>query len=347
MMDDVVHTDRPHREHIAAVPDDAVRPFWSVMIPSYNCARYLRHTLASVLEQDPGPDQMQIEVVDDHSSLDDPSAVVEELGRGRVDFHRQPKNVGHVANFNTCLRRSRGHVVHLLHGDDLVRPGFYRTMERALSAHREAGAAFCRQQIIDEEGAPVAVSPLQQEQPGIIADWLRQIAEGQRLQTPSIVVRRAVYERLGGFDDRLSYCEDWEMWVRIAAHYPVWYEPKPLAVYRIHRSSNTGQLTRSGENIRDLRRAVDINRAYLAPEVADRISRRAHLNIALGAVRRARRILKAGDRGVARVQIREALRSSRSPLVFAQIAKVGLLWALRYAWSRPAPATTRSADRRS
>lgn len=45
------------------------------MIPTYNCARYLRETLASVLAQDPGRDNMHIEVIDDRSTKDDPEAV--------------------------------------------------------------------------------------------------------------------------------------------------------------------------------------------------------------------------------------------------------------------------------
>jgi len=90
------------------------------MIPTFNCADYLRITLQSLLDQVPGPDEMQIEVVDDCSTKDDPEAVVQELGRGRVQFFRQPRNVGAIENFNTCVRRSRGHYVHLLHGDDLV-----------------------------------------------------------------------------------------------------------------------------------------------------------------------------------------------------------------------------------
>ena len=56
----------------------------SVMIPTYNCATFLRTTLESVLAQDPGPEQMQIEVVDDHSTEDDPAVVVRALGAGRA-----------------------------------------------------------------------------------------------------------------------------------------------------------------------------------------------------------------------------------------------------------------------
>lgn len=44
----------PHRLSIVPVPDGVERPFWSVMIPTYNCANYLRETLASVLAQDMG-----------------------------------------------------------------------------------------------------------------------------------------------------------------------------------------------------------------------------------------------------------------------------------------------------
>jgi glycosyltransferase involved in cell wall biosynthesis len=64
-----------YRAVIPLVADGIVRPRWSVMIPTHNCARYLRETLTSVLAQDPGPDVMQIEVVDDHSTKDDPEQV--------------------------------------------------------------------------------------------------------------------------------------------------------------------------------------------------------------------------------------------------------------------------------
>ena len=131
------------REPIEPVPAGARRPLWSVMIPTFNCAAYLKEALAGVLAQAPGAGQMQIEVVDDCSS-DDPKAAVDELGDGRVGFYRQPANVGHVRNFNTCIRRARGHLVHILHGDDAVREGFYRLMEHPFQTQPAIGAAFCR-----------------------------------------------------------------------------------------------------------------------------------------------------------------------------------------------------------
>ena len=82
-----------------------------------------------------GLDRMEIEVVDDCSTEDDPEAVVREVGKGRVKFHRKSRNEGVTANFNTCVQRSSGELVHILHGDDYVLPGFYRTIEDLAERH--------------------------------------------------------------------------------------------------------------------------------------------------------------------------------------------------------------------
>jgi hypothetical protein len=292
------------------------------MIPAHDCAPYLRETLGSVLAQDPGPELMQIEVVDDASS-DGPEAVVEELGGGRVSFFRQPRNVGHVANFNTCLERSRGRLIHLLHGDDCVRDGFYAAMGRLLEVEPAAGAAFCRYIAIDEHGDWSSIAALEQRSAGLIPDWLEKIALGQRLQTPCMVVRRDVYEQLGGFDPRpRGLGEDWEMWVRIAAHYPVAYEPAPLALYRVHSPSLSGRMLRTGENVRDLRRVIEINREHFPPAEADEMARRALRETAVTCLRRARRLLGAGDTEAMWAQVREAIRSDASARVLAEAAVV-------------------------
>ncbi len=114
---------------ISAVTDHINRPIWSVMIPTYNCSHYLIDNIRSVLAQDPGPEHMQIEVVDDFSTDADIESIVLEIGKGRVRYYRQPENVGSLRNFETCINRATGNYIHLLHGDDQVSNGFYAEIE--------------------------------------------------------------------------------------------------------------------------------------------------------------------------------------------------------------------------
>ena len=310
-----------YRAEILPVPEGISRPFWSVMIPTYHCARFLRQTLESVLAQDPGPESMQIEVVDDGSTLDDPGAVVAEVGRGRVEFFRQPRNVGHTKNFETCLRRARGKVVHLLHGDDYVLDGFYRKLQHAFESQPEIGAAFCRQIFIDEWENWDAYSPLEQTESGILHNGLEHLALEQRIMTPSIVVLREVYERLGGFDSRLICSEDWEMWVRIAAQYPIWYQIEPLAAYRMHSASNTGRHVRNGDDMRYTRIAIELFKSYLPKDKADKLSMRARETYALSALDMARSLYLKGDLPAMLAQGREAFYLSHSAKVVRQMGR--------------------------
>ena len=315
-----------HRMTILPVSDGVQRPVLSVMIPTYNCADYLRETLASVLAQDPGSDIMQIEVVDDCSTKDDPKAVVEQLGQGRVSFYQQPENVGHVKNFNTCLQRSRGKLIHLLHGDDCVMHGFYQKMQRLFEQYPTVGAAFCRHVVMDDRSHYQRFSPLEQPENGILDDWLERVAIGNPLQTPSIVVKRDVYEHLGAFDQRILSCgEDWEMWVRIAANYPVAYETEPLAAYRDNSGSLTKRSIRSGQNIRDSRLVTEIIRSYLPESVSTQLSKQARENCASWALHFSRQMIATGDTAAAMTQIQEGLKCSLS----SEVVKAASLLTLK------------------
>jgi glycosyltransferase involved in cell wall biosynthesis len=267
--------------HIDPVPADVHRPLWSVMIPTYNCAHYLERTLKSVLAQDAGPEDMQIEVVDDCSTKDNPEAIIKEICGARVSFFRQPKDLGSSANLTSCIQRSKGYWVHILHGDDMVLPGFYRRLREAFEREPTIGAAFCRHIYMEEDDNWRSLSPLERKTLGVLPHCLERIAVAQLIQPPAIVVKRQVYEELGGFHPELSTGDDWDMWKRIAIHYPIWYEPQPLACYRVHPSSLSSSLMKSGAYIADIRRAIEISRSYLPSAVADELSRKAREYFAL------------------------------------------------------------------
>lgn len=268
---------------IPPVPQDGPpRPFWSVMIPAYNPpAGYLEETLRSVLVQDPGPEQMQIEVVDDCSPQVDVAALVHKIAGDRVKVSRTPGNQGLAGCWNMALARSRGEWVHLLHQDDLVMPGFYEALRKGAAADENVGVAFCRHIFVNADGHWLFLSAIEQPHAGLMARAPELLAEYPRIQTPSIVVRREAYVTLGGFNDAYCYALDWEMWCRIAARYLVWYEPRPLAIYRSHAGSESSRLARGGEDVWDSLRCVEINTSRLPPASARQVRKTARTYLAL------------------------------------------------------------------
>jgi glycosyltransferase involved in cell wall biosynthesis len=305
--------DFPRIEPMAETSD---RPFWSVMITVYNRLDYIEQTLKSVLAQAPGPAEMQIEVVNDGSEAsiqNQIEAIVKAIAGERVSFYRPPTNVGHPDIFNVCLERARGQWVHLLHDDDWVAPAFYQTLRAGIEQAPAIGAAFCRHTYVDASGQPQRHSWLERETPGVIADWLERIAVMCRLQTPAIVVKRQVYEQLGGYCPQARSTFDWEMWQRLAVHYPVWFEPTPLAYFREHAASESSDLIKSGRQIADARRVIEIAHSYLPCDSKKRLSPKARENYALYAPDVAQRQLQAADYQAALANIREGLQCSRSP----------------------------------
>jgi glycosyltransferase involved in cell wall biosynthesis len=222
---------------------------------------------------------------------------------GRVEIHEQPRRLGLGGNWNRGLELARGELVHLLHQDDYVLPGFYDRMDSAFRQRPDIGMAFCRTRLVDAADRPIRTTSRQQWTSGVLAHWLPRIAERQRVQTPSVVVHRRTYEAVGGFRTDLQLALDWEMWVRIAARFPVWYEPRPLAAYRRHAENETTRLHASGAAWPDLARAIRINAESLPDEIrGGTLSASVRWYVA-SAMRTAERQIQAGHFGRASVTL--------------------------------------------
>ncbi len=278
-----IYTSPPH---IPPPPRRSPRPLWSVIIPLYNPQRdYFEAALRSVLDQDPGSEEMQICVIDDGSRDSRMARLVEEIGGGRVEFHRRSENGGLGAAWNTGLKIAAGEWVHLLHQDDLVLPGFYSNLKRPIHEHPELGAAYVQHFLIDSRGRRSSMaSENPAMEPGVVADWLSQVFERLTFQTPSVVVKREAYEKLGGFRMDFRYALDWDMWKRVAASYPIWYDPTPLAAFRRHRRSTSMNFLRSGENMVEIRRSIELSRGYLPEHLRDVMSAAANRQYALESI---------------------------------------------------------------
>ena len=239
--------------------DKKNEPLVSVMIPVYNPSMHLGEALQSVLAQDLGRESMQIAVVDDASQQVDVAALLNKIAPpGRIELYRNQRNLGLAGNWNECVRLARGCVVHILHQDDWIADGFYRRMLPAFERYNDVGMAFCRHAYADSEGRIVYRTHRERWFPGRLAGWLEKIAIKQRIQCASVLVRRSVYEQLGAYRSDLIYALDWEMWVRIAAHYSVWFEPTLMAFYRRHAQNETSRLAAQGKVAADEENAIRI-----------------------------------------------------------------------------------------
>jgi len=301
---------------ILPVGDVGDRPLWSVMIPCHR-PTYIAQTLSSVLGQAPQAAQMQIAVVIDGVSAEvqaEIREIVQATGGDRVQIYAHDERIGQPYIFNLAIAKATGHWIHILHDDDWLEPGFYQSLTAATDSEVEIGAAFCRHRYMTE-GKQRWLSRVERETPGVLDNWMEEIATFCHVQFSSMVVKRSVYERLGGFCPQTRAIADWEMWKRIATHYPTWYEPEPLMNYREHADSETSHLLRSGQQVAETRETIFITRRYLPRAKAQKLSDIALENYAFYALDVAKQQLQRQDSEAAVANIKEALRCSQSAAV--------------------------------
>lgn len=283
------------------------RPFWSVMVTVFDRTALVGRAVRSAL--DGADDDAQVEVVcdaDDPAIVDAIAAETARVAGDRVRVNALGRRLGHPAIFDRCIELSRGRWVHILHDDDWLEPGFHRRMRQGIESCPEAGAAFCRHRIADRT-EPVARdwdSWVERETPGIVQGWLDRIALECRVQFSSMAVRRDVYEAVGGFLPGHGSAFDWEMWIRIAAGWPVFHLPEVLVNVGRDASAESSPLVLGGGQVRDALRVLDVASRHFPPERAEAIVRKGRDRVATNAIELAARFLRGGDAAAAMANLR-------------------------------------------
>lgn len=197
----------------------------SVIIPTYNHARYVGDAVDSVLRQT--YQDFELIVIDD-GSTDDSRDVIARFG-SRLRYVRQ-ENRGLAAARNTGLAIAGGELVALLDADDLYEPEFLLTLVELLRAQPHAGAAYCGYRFVDESNRPLPQIESRVTAPDAFHQALLQ---GNFLVPEAVLVRRRSYESVGSFDESLSACEDWDMWLRLSRHHQFVGTPVVLTRHRV------------------------------------------------------------------------------------------------------------------
>lgn len=216
-------------------------PLVSVLIPTYNYARFLPAAIESVLAQDLSDFEL---LISDDASDDDSAAVIRSYtARDRRIRHRvQPRQLGLAGNCNWCLREARGEYVKYLFADDclLHRYSLGRMLSHLEGYPRAALAASARLEI-DEHCRPARLQDalgVRRRCPGgeAIARCLGR--DGNLIGGPTATIfRRHAAQR--GFDPRLRQMIDLEFWFHLLLGGDLVYDPEPLCAIRVHDRRQT------------------------------------------------------------------------------------------------------------
>jgi glycosyltransferase involved in cell wall biosynthesis len=225
---------------IGPLTEKKSRPRYSVMIPAYRKPEYLERSLNSILQQDPGEDIMEIEVVENCSPhADEIKEIVERVGRGRVGYFRQSENIGPPLNWTSCVERARGEWVHIFHDDDMMGDGFYKAADKLIETHPELAVIAGRIVNIDSHDEWIFLKKLPDslDKAGIIRDPVFDFSHNCWILTTGALIKRDAYEAIGGYSPEFTYSYDWEFLTRLSQYKPMAFLTYPYLQYRLHEGS--------------------------------------------------------------------------------------------------------------
>lgn len=210
-------------------------PLVSVIIPTYNHARFVVQAVQSVLAQT--YPHVEIIVVDD-GSTDETTQVLEPLA-GRIRVATQT-NAGVAAARNHGFALAQGQYLTFLDADDLFLPQKLARDVALLEADPAVGVAYCSWFYVAEDGEQVLGELRPRKQGHLLEDLL---LRRFHCVPGAATIRRTALEQVGLFDGRCPAAADTDLWVRLAyAGYPFASEEEPLFRYRSVPGSMSRQL---------------------------------------------------------------------------------------------------------
>lgn len=194
----------------------------AAVIPVYNGAAFLRKAIESVLAQTSPVDEL---VILDDGSTDNTRAVA--LSYGQQVRYLFQGNRGLAAARNAGAAASTCDWVAFLDSDDWWLPEKIAKQRALIESNPEAVLIYSDQWECDPKGR---MSYIRTVPPQCLWPQLR---ARNRLSSPVVVVRKDALSSIGGYNEALRACEDWDFYVRLYIRGPFAYIPEPLAVYRL------------------------------------------------------------------------------------------------------------------
>jgi len=242
------------------------KPTVSVCIPTYNGEKFLSDALSSVLSQT----YVHIEIIiSDDGSTDRTLDIVKSFQNQTskefiVILHR---NYGLVSNWNFCIQHAKGKYIKFLHQEDVLEPFCIKELVSIAEQDDEIGLVFSVRGVLSSGGTKHDPSCISEPHISEIDNaWTgyQTIQSGQKLledpnlfnwtinkfgEPTTVLIRKEVFDNIGGFDPELRQLVDVEMWLRIMSQYKIGFADKVLSQWRIHPEQQTRRNARERQTI--------------------------------------------------------------------------------------------------
>lgn len=220
-----------------------MNPLISVVIPSYNSAKFLPTAVSSVVDQT--YKNFEIIIVDDCSN-DDTERVVKtfSLSNRNIKYIKHDENKGLSSARNTGIMAAKGDFIAFLDADDIWSPRKLEYQYRKFEDNPKLGVVFTGYTLIDlnkrirREYCP----PRFNNQYDFARNLLvRNIVTGS---ASSVMTKKECFEKVGLFDTALKAAEDWDMWMRIAHNFTFGAVESPCVTYVEHSQNMSRNIER-------------------------------------------------------------------------------------------------------
>lgn len=223
---------------------DSSLPLVSVVIPTYNRPDFLKAAIASVLQQT--YQNFEI-IVSDDCSAENPQPIVAAFQDSRIQFRRNPQNLGVGLNATYAFQAATGKYVASLNDDDLWQPDFLEKLVLPLEANPNLVLAFCDHYSTDATGTIDVVETEAQTkrwkrdrlQAGVYPSFWKIGLVDQSVYTASAAVMRREAIEWDRLFEAGVFWDYYIVYLACKSGGGAYYCPERLALYRVHTQSET------------------------------------------------------------------------------------------------------------
>lgn len=232
-------------------------PEVSVILTSFNHAKYLQESIESVLAQTFSDFEL---IIWDDASSDDSWNIIQRFANAdpRIKAFRNDVPRRGVYGINKSIAEiARGEYIAIHHSDDVWEQNKLEKQLAFMRQHAEVGAVFSNAQAIGEDSLPLKdaghfYSNVFSKENRNRHEWLRYFfTSGNALCHPSVMVRKRSFEECGTYRFGLAQLPDFEMWVRLCLKYEIHVLPDKLVRFRVRANEANSSGSRPEVRIRD------------------------------------------------------------------------------------------------